>query len=490
MKIRVPQRADLGFLCTIILAVVLIMPRPLPYSRGLLVQTVSIQDALKSGQVEAWAESLGMGFRQPMMLLHIESKKERAVTIRIPRGTRIVSTNPQFSDLVVASNLEVHPTPRVDVPVNAFSLIFKLSLPSVTKNISYSIGEVVTGKLVGLLKAIDDRKGYERYGAQLAIWSLYQDPEIPLEQMTQKIQVNPVDIQDADQWLMLAKTANPADRSHLGLVLIAIIVFAVIIAAGFTMRDVLRWRQSSAAKPSDPAQPVNQPDISRKTMDKKENITRPHPGVTSEKEAKNQPHGDGGPLVRLRGISGKSEELEFNLDLPCLISRGEVEWLTLEDGAVSTPHALFDFSNSPFRVKDLNSLNGLRMGEQQVELFTDIYLGDKLSIGKQTLVVDKDGMKIIAGSLAGKRFTFTSELVGFTQENFRVVVLGSDDMRISDAHAILKEENGTVTIKDLRSSNGTRLNGQTLETETQLKNGDHLMIGDSEYEILIPSLGS
>jgi pSer/pThr/pTyr-binding forkhead associated (FHA) protein len=465
------------------------MPGPQSYSTGLLVQPVLIQDALKSGQVDAWAESLGMGFRQPMMLIHIVAKKESAMTIRIPRGTRIVSPNPQFSDLVVASNFEVHPTPQVEVPVNAFSLVFKLSLPSVTKNISYTIDEVVTGKLVGLLKAIDDRKGYERYGAQLAVWSLYPDPEIPIEQMTRKIQVNPEDIQDADQWLMFAKTVNPAGRSFLGFVLIAIFVFAAIVAAGFTLWDVRRGRKS-AAKPGSSPPPVYPPDIPRKIMDKKENITRPHPAMIPEKEAENHLDGDRHPPVHLRGISGKFGGMDFNLAPPCLISRGEVEWLTLEDGAVSTPHALLDFSNRPFRVKDLNSKNGLRVGEQRVESFTDIYLGDKLSIGKQILVVDKDGMKIIAGSLAGKRFTFTSELVGFTQENFRVVVLGSDDMRISDAHAILKEENGTVTIKDLRSSNGTRLNGQKLEAETQLKNGDHLVIGDSEFEILIGSFGS
>ncbi len=466
------------------------MPRPQPYSTGSLVQPVLIQDALKSGQVDAWAESLGMGFRQPMMLIHINIKNESAMTIRIPRGTRIISPNPQFSDLVVASNFEVHPTPQAEVPVNAFSLVFKLSLPSVTKKISYKIDEVVTGKLVGLLKAIDDRKGYERYGAQLAVWSLYPDPEIPIEQMTRKIQVKPEDIQDADQWLMLAKTVTPSGRSSLGLVLIAILVLAAVVAAGFTIWDVRRWRQSTTAKPGDSTPPVNQPDIPLKIMEKKENITRPHPAVIAGKEAENHLDGDKHPQVRLRGISGKSVGMDFHLELPCLISRGEVEWLTLEDGAVSTPHALVDFSNRPFRVKDLNSKNGLRMGEQQVERFTDIYLGDKLSIGKQVLVVDKDGMKIIAGSLAGKRFTFTSELVGFTQENFHVVVLGSDDMRISDAHAILKEENGIVTIKDLRSSNGTWLNGQKLEAETQLKNSDRLGMGDSEYEIQIGSFGS
>jgi pSer/pThr/pTyr-binding forkhead associated (FHA) protein len=490
MKKRAPFTTDLGLICIIFLAGVFVIPGSPVSSGGRSEQVVLIQDALKTGQVDAWAEAVGMGFRQPMMLLHVAEQNEIAITIRIPIGTRIVSSDPQFSDLVVASTVEALPAPEAAVLISTFSLSYNLSLPSATEISTYKIDEVVTGKLAGLLKTIDEQHGYERFGAQLAVWSLYPDPEVPIDQMTGKIQTKPEDIQDAAHWLRLAQTREPAGRPKLGTFLIAILVMAAVIAAWITWRDTAVLKRSTPMKPNTSEKPV-QPSGSflESGMEKKKN-----PPLKAEKAAvKNteiHPGASSHQPVQMTGISGKLGGKNFNLELPCLISRGEVEWLVLEDGSVSTPHALFDFSIVPFRVKDLNSRNGLRLGEQRVEQYTDVYLGDKLSIGTQTLLVKHDGLNIIGGSMAGHILAFTSELVGLTREKFNVLILGTDDMRISDAHAILYEDNGKVIIRDLHRSNGSCVNGQRIMEETPLKNGDHLLFGNSEFEVLIPPLVS
>jgi len=487
MKEKLPRRSDLRLICTIILATALIIPVPRIFMGGnLLGQGISIQDALKDNRVDAWAESIGMGFRQPMMLLHIVAKNEIPIAIRIPLGTRIVSTDSQYSDLVVASNFEVPLTLQADVPLSAFGLSFNLRLPSAAGKNAYKIGEVVAGKLMELLRAIDELHGYTRYGAQLAVWSLYPDPPVPIDQMTGKVQGKPEDIQDADHWLALSQASQPGGGLKLGIVLIAILGFAALAAAGFSLMDANRARQAQAMKSNPPAFSESPQTPSTDAGLQTEKPASLLLGIAAMKEQEDPSIKGAQQLVRLNGISGTFAGRGFDLELSCLLSRGAVEWLAVEDGAVSSPHALFDFSSMPFRVKDLNSSNGLRIGDQLVERFINFYLGDKIFIGKQTLVVNNDGMKIIAGSRSGQCFVHTLEPIGITHEKFHVVILGPDDMRISDAHAILRQQEGMLFIKDLRSSNGTFVNGQRIEAETPLKNGDHIGLGDSEFEIKIP----
>jgi hypothetical protein len=54
------------------------------------------------------------------------------------------------------------------------------------------------------------------------------------------------------------------------------------------------------------------------------------------------------------------------------------------------------------------------------------------------------------------------------------------DPSVSRGHALLSVRQGRVTLQDLRSSNGTYVNGKRLEKETVLENGDRLVIGETE----------
>lgn len=53
---------------------------------------------------------------------------------------------------------------------------------------------------------------------------------------------------------------------------------------------------------------------------------------------------------------------------------------------------------------------------------------------------------------------------------------------VSGHHCELKLSNGYWTIKDLRSSNGTKVNGVRVSEQT-LKPGDHLTVAKHEFEI-------
>ncbi len=56
-----------------------------------------------------------------------------------------------------------------------------------------------------------------------------------------------------------------------------------------------------------------------------------------------------------------------------------------------------------------------------------------------------------------------------------------EDPFASSRHARIYEQAGTLVLEDLRSTNGTYLNEELLDTPRPLHPGDHLRIGDSEF---------
>ncbi len=54
------------------------------------------------------------------------------------------------------------------------------------------------------------------------------------------------------------------------------------------------------------------------------------------------------------------------------------------------------------------------------------------------------------------------------------------DPAVSRGHAVVAVRGDRVTVKDLRSSNGTYLNGRRLEAETPMVEGDRLTVGETQ----------
>jgi pSer/pThr/pTyr-binding forkhead associated (FHA) protein len=56
---------------------------------------------------------------------------------------------------------------------------------------------------------------------------------------------------------------------------------------------------------------------------------------------------------------------------------------------------------------------------------------------------------------------------------------------VSRRHCQLSQEDNSLKVRDLRSSNGTFLNGQKILDETEVKPGDRLQIGPLTFAIQI-----
>lgn len=88
-------------------------------------------------------------------------------------------------------------------------------------------------------------------------------------------------------------------------------------------------------------------------------------------------------------------------------------------------------------------------------------------------------LKIDAGTFAGRRYVFDQPQVslGRTDENDVVV----PDVGASRKHARIVLEGEAYKVEDLRSSNGTKVNGEPLTRPLGLRDGDLLQIGEVTF---------
>jgi hypothetical protein len=85
-------------------------------------------------------------------------------------------------------------------------------------------------------------------------------------------------------------------------------------------------------------------------------------------------------------------------------------------------------------------------------------------------------LAITDGRNAGREYFFEREAsLGRTDENNVIII----DPGVSRRHARIRGSEGVYAVEDLGSSNGTRLNGERLETPEVLRDGDYVQIGET-----------
>jgi pSer/pThr/pTyr-binding forkhead associated (FHA) protein len=85
--------------------------------------------------------------------------------------------------------------------------------------------------------------------------------------------------------------------------------------------------------------------------------------------------------------------------------------------------------------------------------------------------------EVLSGLSSGRHFSVDAPVIriGRAPENH----IQLDDPKISRFHAEICRRGAALFLKDLRSTNGTLLNGERLRKETRLKAGDRVSLGDS-----------
>ena len=63
-----------------------------------------------------------------------------------------------------------------------------------------------------------------------------------------------------------------------------------------------------------------------------------------------------------------------------------------------------------------------------------------------------------------------------------------EDDQVSRQHAAVEYREGNYMLKDLESTNGTRMSG-TLIKETTLRHGDKFIVGDTTFQFVLEDIG-
>jgi pSer/pThr/pTyr-binding forkhead associated (FHA) protein len=85
-------------------------------------------------------------------------------------------------------------------------------------------------------------------------------------------------------------------------------------------------------------------------------------------------------------------------------------------------------------------------------------------------------LEVLSGPLDGKSWTFEREITIGRDDSVADACVALDRY-VSRKHALVRVEEGTILLSDLQSRNGTKLNGQPVETETQLVAGAPFVVG-------------
>lgn len=218
-------------------------------------------------------------------------------------------------------------------------------------------------------------------------------------------------------------------------------------------------------------------------------------------------------MVRLRVFDSAGTEVKVVVvpEDGLWVGRTDDAGLCLPEKAVSRRHARLYFHENELVVEDEGSANGVWVEGVKTEGPTIVDIGQRMRIGTFTIVVEKvdssapqvdtpqevgDSLDLPVGppttpkapaepyevQLVGREGPFKGERYVLDRDETTVgrvpgndVVL--DDASISRRHAKIVRSGSTYTLFDLRSSNGTRVNG-TKVSRHDLEDGDALQFGD------------
>ena len=186
------------------------------------------------------------------------------------------------------------------------------------------------------------------------------------------------------------------------------------------------------------------------------------------------------------------------------IGRREGNTVRLTERNVSRRHARLTKKNGTFVIKDLGSYNGIKINGQRIEANTALRAGDRVEIGDYQIDFEDDRLALAttdpsglaqSPSLPPPRLVMTGGPApgaefSLSQSKLRI---GRDEQleiwvnhkSISREHAELRVQDNGVTIFDLDSANGVRVNGRDT-ARAELQPGDIVEVGEVKFRY-VPS---
>jgi pSer/pThr/pTyr-binding forkhead associated (FHA) protein len=165
--------------------------------------------------------------------------------------------------------------------------------------------------------------------------------------------------------------------------------------------------------------------------------------------------------------------------LPFIVGRTAGNHLMLSDTSISGRHATFSEQHKTYFVKDNNSTNGVRVNGRRIQ-YSPLQDGDNIKIGRwealflieDKIKADKYCLTFLGGERAGEVLEVSERFkIGRTADNDLVI----SQTPVTQNHALIYWNNGRFWLKDLGSTNGTRVGGMRIQ-EVAIKHGDEISI--------------
>ena len=184
------------------------------------------------------------------------------------------------------------------------------------------------------------------------------------------------------------------------------------------------------------------------------------------------------------------------------IGRREGNTIRLTERNVSRNHARLVRRNGSYVVEDLGSYNGVMLNGQRVDAEAELSSGDQLGIGDYELALRADAepayrqprppdvrsgppprLVVLSEPAAGAEFSLSKSIMRIGRDERLDIWINHKS--ISHEHAEIQVAEGMVSVFDLDSANGIRVNGIDT-TRAILETGDELELGDVRFRFLVP----
>jgi ABC-type multidrug transport system ATPase subunit len=199
-------------------------------------------------------------------------------------------------------------------------------------------------------------------------------------------------------------------------------------------------------------------------------------------------------------IEWAEESVVLEPDKKYVLGRDQSSDIAIRSDRISRSHLRFGFEKTHWVLQDLGSSNGTYVGNKKIERLEVVKpvsvdlggignltirispVGDSVSVKSKRPQVDRDATRItkISGSdyqddnsgLARVRLQQRIRIGRDVENEWQI-----DDLNVSRTHAeIVQNNSGSYEIMDLKSTNGTFLNGIRIKRET-LRTGDIIAVG-------------
>lgn len=203
----------------------------------------------------------------------------------------------------------------------------------------------------------------------------------------------------------------------------------------------------------------------------------------------------------------RSDSVAITLSHEFLVGRDPSCDLAIDDKRISRRHASFLFKHQSLFVRDQQSANGTFVNDQRIDI-AELKMGDKVRFDREEYLVERveRPKKVVAESFEDGRVLFDrlkrpeapcyglfgqsepvqNQTFPLRGEEYSVGRGEGADILIeapvvSSRHALLRRRGIAWMVVDTESSNGTRVNGETVK-EAVLRPGDRVSFGNVELK--------